>query len=45
MTTSGAVTEYPVPTPSSGPAFIAAGPDGNMWFTETSAAKIAKIVP
>jgi streptogramin lyase len=27
-------TEYPIPTANSGVAFIAAGPDGNLWFIE-----------
>jgi len=27
------ITEFPVPTPESGPFAIAAGPDGNLWFT------------
>ena len=31
----GAFTEFPVPTASSGLEGIAAGPDGNLWFTET----------
>ena len=29
------VTEFLVPTPSSIPIGIVAGPDGNIWFTET----------
>jgi streptogramin lyase len=33
ITTSGAVTQYPLPT-GRNPATIAAGPDGAMWFTE-----------
>ena len=32
------VTEFPVPTPLSGPGGITAGPDGNLWFTELDAA-------
>src|SRR2546427_4549032 len=35
--------EYPVPTPSSVPDNITVGPDGNIWFTEMSANKIATI--
>ncbi len=39
VTTSGTVTEYKLPTEkgglkSSSPDGIAAGPDGNLWFTE-----------
>jgi hypothetical protein len=34
--TSGNVTSYPIPTPSEEPMWIAAGPDGNLWFTEKS---------
>ena len=37
ITTSGTVTEYPVPTPNSGLGGIAAGPDGALWFTEPNA--------
>jgi streptogramin lyase len=37
------VTEFPIPTSNSGPYAIAAGPDGNLWFTELSANKIATI--
>lgn len=37
------VAEFPIPTPSSGPHGITAGPDGNLWFTENFAGKIAKI--
>jgi streptogramin lyase len=39
------IAEYPVPTSSAGLQSIAAGPDGNVWFNETSANKIAKITP
>ena len=37
------ITEYPVPTARSVPAGIAAGPDGNLWFTEADANKIGRI--
>ncbi len=37
------ITEYWVPTPSSWPSGITAGPDGNLWFTENSAHTIGKI--
>jgi virginiamycin B lyase len=31
---TGAITEYPVPSPSSLPTAITVGPDGSYWFTE-----------
>ena len=37
ITTAGVITEFPTPTASSSPRGIAAGPDGNLWFTETTA--------
>ena len=36
VTTSGSFAEYTVPTACSNPFGIAAGPDGNLWFTERS---------
>ena len=36
-------TEYPIPTGSSGPFVIAAGPDRNLWFTERNGNKIGRI--
>jgi uncharacterized protein (TIGR03437 family) len=36
-------TEYPVPTSASSPAGITAGPDGNLWFTESDSNRIATI--
>ncbi len=36
------ITEFPVPA---APWLIAAGPDGNLWFTEFGANKIGKITP
>ena len=44
---SGTILEYPIPTASSSPYGITQGPDGNMWFTEssTSVRKVAKITP
>jgi streptogramin lyase len=38
-------TEYPIPTSGSKPSGIAAGPDGNLWFTEANANQIGKITP
>jgi hypothetical protein len=46
ITTTGEITEYPLPMPSaatSGPWGITAGPDGAMWFTENAAYKIGRI--
>ena len=47
ITPSGQITEFPVPTNNSIPEGIAAGPDGNLWFTETSNVgnKIGRITP
>ncbi len=44
MTTAGGFTEYPMPTVDSHPYGVTAGPDGNMWFTEGSGQKVAKLV-
>ncbi len=38
-----AVTEFPIPTANSLPLAIAAGPDGNLWFTENTRNKIGRI--
>ena len=35
ITPTGTITEFPLPTASGGPVGIAAGPDSNLWFTET----------
>jgi streptogramin lyase len=39
----GKITEFPLPTPLSEPRNIAAGTDGNFWFTEFGA--IGRITP
>ncbi len=39
------ITEFPIPTPDSGPRALAAGPDGNIWFSEFNASKIGRITP
>jgi len=39
------ISAFPVPTPGSNPRDIAVGPDGALWFTETSARKIGRIDP
>ncbi|MEP7353762.1 MAG: putative Ig domain-containing protein [Acidobacteriota bacterium] len=43
LTTSGLLTEYPIPTSNSYPRGIASGPDGALWFVENSANKIGRI--
>lgn len=43
ITTSGTITEYPVPTANAAPYGIAAGPDNAMWFTENNVSKIGRI--
>src|SRR6266487_2029527 len=40
---AGTITEFPTPTANSGPVGITAGPDGNLWFTETATNKIGRI--
>jgi virginiamycin B lyase len=42
ITTSGAISEFPLPIPSASPQIIAAGPDGGVWWTEMQANKIAR---
>jgi virginiamycin B lyase len=42
ITTSGAVTEYPL-SPSSSPFGITAGPDGALWFTDGAENAIGRI--
>ncbi len=39
------VTEFPVPTAGARPYTIVAGPDGNLWFTESNANQIGRITP
>ena len=39
------ITEYPIPTPNSQASYIAAEPDGNIWFTEANGQKVARITP
>jgi streptogramin lyase len=40
---AGAITEFPIPTANSRPGGIASGPDGNLWFVELGANKLAKL--
>jgi streptogramin lyase len=37
------ITEYPIPTLSSYPDQLAAGPDGALWFTETTGGRVGRI--
>jgi streptogramin lyase len=41
----GQINEFATPTPSSQPEGIVAGPNGNLWFAESAANKIAEINP
>jgi len=41
----GSISEYTVPTTASTPNGIAAGADGNLWFTEYTSNKIGRITP
>jgi len=36
-------TQFTIPTAASSPRGIAAGPDGDMWFTEYAANKIGRV--
>ncbi len=41
----GQGSDFAIPTANSFPEGIAAGPDGNLWFTEYSAGKIGELNP
>ena len=43
--TPATVTEFPLPHPESRPYTIVAGPDGNLWFTESWRGAIGRITP
>jgi RHS repeat-associated protein len=54
ITPAGVITEFPIPSssnacgtpsPSTCPAAITAGPDGNLWFTEQYGNNIGNITP
>jgi len=47
ITPTGVITEFPLPGPGfgSGASGITAGPDGNLWFAETTIGKIGRITP
>jgi len=41
---NGGLTEFSIPTESSGPIFIAVGGDGNLWFTELLSNQIGEFI-
>jgi len=43
ITTSGVMTQFPIPTAHARALTIVKGPDGNLWFCESNANKIGKI--
>lgn len=45
LTPAGQVSEYTLPGKELGLTAITAGPDGNVWFTESNANKIGRITP
>jgi hypothetical protein len=44
-TSSFSTQRFTIPTAASSPAGMAAGPDGNLWFTESATDKIGKMTP
>ena len=38
ITTTGVVTEFPIPSADTQPVGVAAGPDGHVWFAESATA-------
>jgi streptogramin lyase len=42
---TGIITEYQIPTRHALSGGLAAGPDGNLWFTENDSNRIGKISP
>ena len=43
ITPDGVITEFPLPTANTDAHYLAADPYGNMWVTERSANKVAKV--
>jgi uncharacterized repeat protein (TIGR01451 family) len=39
------INEFPVPTPNGQPSKLTAGPDGNVWFTESAGNAIGRVTP
>src|SRR5947199_7864073 len=38
-------TEFPIPTAGTTPYVITAGPDGNVWFTDSNGNHIGRVTP
>src|SRR5580658_1696193 len=45
MTTSGAITEFPIGGSGRGAEDIVTGPDGNLWFTDPANGEIGRMTP
>jgi virginiamycin B lyase len=45
ITPKGVITEFQIRRPTAGREALAAGPDGNVWFSEFNASKIGRITP
>jgi len=43
ITTAGAMTEFPLPSPNSAPRSLTVGPDGALWFTDNFGSSIGEI--
>jgi virginiamycin B lyase len=43
MTADGTVTTYPIPTSPAGPASIAVGSDGALWFVELDGNRVGRV--
>jgi virginiamycin B lyase len=41
----GTITDFPLPEPDSAPFDIVAGPDGNLWFTDSTRNEVGRISP
>jgi len=45
FTPTPTIYQFSIPVPANKPQWIAAGSDGNMWFTESPGGKVAQITP
>jgi streptogramin lyase len=45
LTPTGELTEFDLPREGGHPIRLAAGPDGNVWFTEPSSSRVTRITP
>jgi virginiamycin B lyase len=48
VSTSGIFTEYPLSSPNTSSNYITVGPDGALWFTQTSTVngnEIGRLLP